>query len=96
VRKARSERPKTDAPTPVSVEIGDGAPRLADLVRVEVMISEQVPDRPDLKSAIAQAAFDLRPEAGTWRVVGEHLRPDPDSAFSPVTAHFGLFFLVRR
>ncbi len=95
-RKARASRPKTEAPTPAFVEIGDGAPRLADLVRVEVTVSEEVPGRPDLRSAIANAAFDLRPEAGQWRVVSEHLRPDPDMAFAPVTTNFGLFFLVRR
>lgn len=95
-RKARAARPKTEAPTPVFLEVGDGAPRLADLVRVEVTVNEEVPGRPDLRSAIAQVAFDLRPEAGTWKIVSEHLRPDPDMAFSPVTGSFGLFFLVRR
>ena len=49
-----------------------------------------------LRSAIANAAFDLRPEAGTWRIVSEHVRPDPEMAFSPVTSKFGFFFLVRR
>ena len=95
-RKARAARPKTEAPTPAFVEVGDGAPRLADLVRVEVTVSEEVPGRPDLRSAIANAAFDLRPEDGKWKVVGEHLRPDPEMAFAPVTSSFGLLFLVRR
>ena len=96
VRKARAERPKVEAPTRLSTEIGDGAPRLADLVRVEVVLSEEVPGRTDLKSAIANAAFDLRPEGGTWRVVSEHVRLDPEHAYSPVTRDFALFFLVRR
>jgi len=95
-RKARASRPKTDAPAPVFVEVGDGAPRLADLVRVEVTVFEEVPGRPDLRSAIGNAAFDLRPESGKWKVVSEHLRPDPEMALSPVTGNFGLFFLVRR
>ncbi len=95
-RKARAGRPQTEPPSPVFVEVGDGAPRLADLVRVEVTVSEEVPGRKDLRSAIANAAFDLRPEGGKWKIVSEHLRPDPEMAFAPVTRNFGLFFLVRR
>jgi len=95
-RKARASRPKTEAPAPVFVEVGAGAPRLADLVRVEVTVFEEVPGRPDLRSAIGNAAFDLRPDGGKWKVVSEHLRPDPEMALSPVSGNFGLFFLVRR
>ena len=93
-KKARADRPKTKAPPPSFVVVGDGVPKLADLVRVEVTLSEEEPGRS--RVTIANAAFDLRPEDGTWKVVGEFIRPDPDKPFSPVTNNFGLFFFARR
>jgi hypothetical protein len=95
-QKAREGRGKPEPPTPSFVQIGDPKPRLADLVRIEVVVREEVPGRPDLRSAIGEAAFDLRPSDGRWKIVGEHTRPAPDKAFSPATRNFGLFFLVRR
>jgi hypothetical protein len=95
-RKAREERPRPEPLTPAFVEFGAPTPRLADLVRIEVTVREQVPGREDLRSAIGQAAFDLRPEEGGWRVVGEFYRRKPDQALTPVTSGFGSFFFVRR
>jgi hypothetical protein len=95
-QKARADRPATKTPLPSFVVVGDGVPKLADLVRVEVTLSEEEPGRPDRRVTLANAAFDLRHEGGTWKVVGEFIRADPDKPFSPVTNNFGLFFFARR
>jgi len=92
-RKAREDRPRAKESQPVSVDVGDGVPRLADLMRVDVTVYEEAGGK---RSPIGQAAFDLRPEDGKWKVVGEFLRPDPDAPPNPVPRNFGLFFLVRR
>lgn len=95
-RKALADRPVVKPPLPSFVELGDPTPRLADLLRVEVTVLEEVPGGKDLRSAIGQLAFDLRPEEKKWKVVGEYVRPQPDKALAPITSNFGLFFLVRR
>jgi len=92
-KKAREERPRPKESPPVSFDVGEPAPRLSDLMRVDITVNEDVRGK---RTAIGQAAFDLRSEDGKWRVVGEYLRPDPDTPPSPVPRNFGLFFLVRR
>jgi len=92
-RKARESRPSAAEAAPVVLDFGVAAPRLSDLMRVEVTVVEEARGK---RNPIGQAAFDLKAEDGAWKVAGEYLRPDPDAPFQAVPANFGLFFLVRR
>lgn len=89
-RKARESRPRLETARPLSVEFGEPAPRLSDLVRIEVTVNDEVGGK---RKAVAQRAFDLRPEEGTWRIVGEYMRPEPEGPYQSVPGSFGLFFL---
>jgi hypothetical protein len=87
--EARAGQERPPAGERSTVEIGDAKARLADLVRVGVAVKEK-------GGSVGEAAFDLRAEGGSWRIVGEFARPDPDGPFVPNTRNLGLFFLVRR
>lgn len=91
--RARDGRPKPAEPAPVALDFGTAAPRLSDLMRVEVTVVEEARGK---RNPVGQGAFDLRAEDGKWKVAGEYLRPDPDAPFQGVPGSYGLFFLVRR
>lgn len=92
-KRARDTRPTVADAAPVALDFGAAAPRLADLMRVEVTVVEEARGK---RTPIGQAAFDLKDEAGSWKVAGEYLRPDPEAPPQAVQMNFGLFFLVRR
>lgn len=92
-KRARDGRPSATEAAPVTLDFGAAAARLSDLMRVEVTVLEEARGR---RSAVGQAAFDLRAEDGKWKVAGEYVRPDPEAPFQAVPGNFGLFFLVRR
>ncbi|HEX5135874.1 MAG TPA: hypothetical protein VFY93_02800 [Planctomycetota bacterium] len=92
-KKARESRPTLPDAAPVALDFGAAAPRLSDLMRVEVLVVE---DARGKRNPIGGATFDLRAEDGKWKVVGEYHRNDPDAPPQAVSKNFALFFLVRR
>lgn len=92
-KKLRESRPTLPDAAPVTLDFGAAAPRLSDLMRVEVLVIEESKGK---RNPIGGATFDLRAEDGEWKVVGEYQRPDPDAPPVGVSKNFALFFLVRR
>jgi len=91
---ARANRPKPEPQPEIFLQTLDTKPRMGDMVRVKVLVNERVPGSEDLVSAVGEAAFDLRPISGKWRVVNEFRRPKPESSFVPLAQSLGLLFLV--
>jgi len=91
--RARDERAGVRDRPPVKSEILGPAPFVGG-VRVGVSVTERVPGVTARRSAIAEAAFDLKETADGWRIVNEHTRPKPDVPLEPASSNFGLIFLV--
>lgn len=85
---------KAAPPAPeLSYEFAKAAPIGEGLRRVDVLAYEAVPGTKDRRSAVGNAAFDLREGPGGWRIVRELGRPAPDRALRPVSGNLALFFL---
>jgi hypothetical protein len=80
-RSAREGRPTVTEAKPRDLELSEPAPRLADLLRIEVTVHEEKGGK---RQAVAQWAFDLRAEGSQWKVAGEYRRPDPKGPFEAV------------
>lgn len=65
----------------------------AGLVRIEVVVKEEIPGAEGKWSAIGQSVFDVRRIEGRWRVTGEWNRPDPKQPLVALNRGFALFFL---
>jgi hypothetical protein len=91
-RRARAERPRPAAASTVAFQVRDPKAGEGDATRIDVLATEEIPGAEGKRSAVGQAAFDLREGAGGWRIVGEFWRPQPNRPLVPTTDNFGLFF----
>ena len=90
VKKART---KAKSREPLGFELSMPGDPIHGVVRLGVVATEAVPGEKDQRSAVGQAAFDLRKDGDSWRILAEWIRRDPKKPLVKRESHFGLFFL---
>jgi len=93
-RIARTHRPPLRSRKPLVFELVGPVRRAGKVMRVEVLVLEEVPGAKGKRSALGEAAFDLLEGPDGWRISAESARPKPSAPMRLRKNGFALVFLA--